>query len=124
MQTQISKTINSYLKNTQTQKTSKFYLKNIADDVSRKKYMLKVLYNTEVSINYGSHTENMILTINDEVRWDNNVIILHNQQNHYKSTVSTKQLIITAPYDSLINVLYNEPNEQTLAAGTGWEAMQ
>ena len=105
-------------------KTIKYYLNNIADDVDPKKYMLKVLYNAEVTINYGSHTENMILTINDEVRWDNNVIILHNQQNHYKSTVSANQLIITAPYDCLIKILYNEPKEQTLAPGSGWEAMQ
>ena len=119
------KTINSYFKNMQSQKTIKFYLNNIAQvDVDCEKYKLKVLYNTEVYINYGSHTENMILTINDEIRWDDNVIVLHNQQNHYKSRVSTNKLIITAPYNSLIKELYNEPKEQTLAAGSGWEAMQ
>jgi len=118
-------TFNSCFKNIQSQKTIKFYVNNIAQlDVDSKKYKLKVLYNTNVSINYGSHTENMILTINDEIRWDNNVIILHNKQNHYKSTVLANQLIITAPYDCLVKILYNEPKKQTFAHGTGWEAMQ
>ena len=73
-----------------------------------------------VLINYGGKTEIVTLVKNDEIRWNDNVIILQNNMNHYRHTVSTKQLIITCKNDSLKKIPYISPTNEVSFCGHGW----
>jgi hypothetical protein len=102
-----------------TNKESKFY----NEDNFKEDYKFKVIFDCDVIINYGNRKEKIKLIKEDEIHWDDNVIILHNKMNHYKSTVSKNELIIKAPSLSLLKIIYEKPKEEKLAPGSGWEAM-
>jgi len=91
--------------------------------VSKEKYKLKTLIDTNALINYGNYTQEILLKTNDEIIWDTNVIICSNNINFYKGVVSGKKLIITTKTDTLVKLEYVCLHEKKLAPGSGWEAM-
>ena len=101
-----------------TNKESKFY----NEDNFKEDYKFKVVFDCNAVIEYGNKREKIKLIKDDEIYWDDNVIILHNKMKHYKSTVTKDHLIIRAPPLSLLKIIY-EKLEQKLAPGSGWEAM-
>jgi hypothetical protein len=102
-----------------TNKESKFYNEhNFKED-----YKFKVVFDCDVIIDYGNRKEKIKLIKEDETHWDDNVIILHNKMNHYRSTVSKNELLIKAPSLSLLKIIYEKPKEEKIAPGSGWEAM-
>jgi hypothetical protein len=103
-----------------TSKESKFYNK----DNFKEDYKFKVVFDCNAVIEYGNKGEKIKLIKEDEIHWDDNVIILHNKMNHYRSTVSKNELIIKAPPLSLLKIIYEKPKEEKLAPGSGWEAMK
>lgn len=102
-----------------TNKESKFY----NEDNFKEDYKFKVVFDCDVIINYGNRKEKIKLIKDDEIHWDDNVIILHNKMNHYRSNVSKNELIIKAPSLSLLKIIYEKPKEEKIAPGSGWEAM-
>lgn len=102
-----------------TNKKSKFY----NEDNFKEDYKFKVVFDCDVIIDYGNKKEKIKLIKDDEIYWDDNVIILHNKMNHYRSTVSKNELIIKAPSLSLLKIIYEKPKEEKIAPGSGWEAM-
>lgn len=102
-----------------TSKESKFY----NEDNFKEHYKFKVVFDCNAVIEYGNKREKIKLIKEDEIHWDDNVIILHNKMNHYRSTVSKNELIIKAPPLSLLKIIYEKPKEEKLAPGSGWEAM-
>lgn len=103
-----------------TNKESKFY----NEDNFKEDYKFKVVFDCDVIINYGNRKEKIKLIKDDEIHWDDNVIILHNKMNHYRSNVSKNELIIKAPSLSLLKIIYEKPKEEKIAPGSGWEAMK
>ena len=102
-----------------TSKESKFY----NEDNFKEDYKFKVVFHCNAIIEYENKREKINLLKDDEIHWDNNVIILHNKMNHYKSTVSKNELIIKAPPLSLLKIIYEKLEEEKIAPGSGWEAM-
>ena len=102
-----------------TSKESKFY----NEDNFKEDYKFKVVFDCNAVIEYGNKREKIKLIKEDEIHWDDNVIILHNKMNHYRSNVSKNELIIKAPPLSLLKIIYEKPKEEKLAPGSGWEAM-
>jgi hypothetical protein len=102
-----------------TNKKSKFY----NEDNFKEDYKFKVVFDCHVIIDYGNRKEKIKLIKDDEIHWDDNVIILHNKMNHYKSTVSKNELIIKGPSLSLLKIIYEKPKEEKIAPGSGWKAM-
>jgi hypothetical protein len=102
-----------------TNKESKFY----NEDNFKEDYKFKVIFDCDAVIYYGNIKEKIKLIKDDEIHWDNNVIILHNKMNHYRSTVSKDHLIIKAPSLSLLKIIYEKPKEEKIAPGSGWEAI-
>lgn len=94
----------------------KYYLENISNDTSCN-YQLIALKNTNIIINYGNKKEECYLNIDDTIRWDNNVIIYTKKDNlcHYKSRVSTKELIVYCEKDYLKKIDYIIPLNTILA---------
>tara|TARA_B110000014_G_C19887863_1_gene459452 strand:- start:227 stop:541 length:315 start_codon:yes stop_codon:yes gene_type:complete len=93
-----------------------YYLENISNDTLCK-YQLIALQHTNIIINYGSKKEEFYLNINDTIRWDNNVIIYTKKENlcHYKSIVSSKELIVSCKKDYLKKIDYIIPLNTKLA---------
>lgn len=102
-----------------TNKESKFY----NEDNFKEDYKFKVVFDCDVIIDYGNKKEKIKLIKDDEIYWDDNVIILHNKMNHYRSNVSKDHLIIKAPSLSLLKIIYEKPKEEKIAPGSGWEAI-
>jgi hypothetical protein len=102
-----------------TNKESKFY----NEDNFKEDYKFKVVFDCDVIIDYGNKKEKIKLIKDDEIYWDDNVIILHNKMNHYRSNVSKNELIIKAQSLSLLKIIYEKPKEEKIAPGSGWEAM-
>lgn len=102
-----------------TNKKSKFY----NEDNFKEDYKFKVVFDCNAIIEYGNKREKIKLIKDDEIYWDDNVIILHNKMNHYRSTVSKNELIIKAQSLSLLKIIYEKPKEEKIAPGSGWEAM-
>ena len=94
-----------------TSKESKFY----NEDNFKEDYKFKVVFDCNAVIEYGNKREKIKLVKDDKIHWDNNVIILHNKMNHYKSTVSKNELIIKAPPLSLLKIIYEKPKEEKLS---------
>ncbi len=101
-----------------TNKESKFY----NEDNFKEDYKFKVVFDCNAVIEYGNKREKIKLIKDDEIYWDDNVIILHNKMKHYKSTGTKDHLITKPPPLSLLKIIY-EKLEQKLAPGSGWEAM-
>ncbi len=99
----------------------KYALHNLSND-SEEKCKLIAIMDCEVIINYGSKIEKVKIVKNNEIRWNNNVIILSDNKDHYKSTVSTDQLIVTSKTDSLKKIPYIPPENEVVFCG-GWYDM-
>jgi len=98
-----------------------YILHNLSNN-SNEKCKLIAIMDCDIIVNYGNITEEINLVKNDEIRWDNNVIILKNNMNHYKSTVSTEKLIITSKIDGLKKIQYITPKNEIVFCG-GWYDM-
>ena len=100
-----------------------YYLENIAS--SQSEYPLTVLRvnttPTRVFINYGDKMDEYTLNQGAEIRWSNNVIIKIDGEDHYKSVVTCKKLVILSEINTLSVIPYIPPQNVTLAAGSVWE---
>jgi len=97
-----------------------YYLNNI-NSHEEEKSKLVALDTTKVIINYGDKIDEMILNPDDEIYWDDNVIIYTGKLNHYKSKVTGKKLVVISENKPLKRVDYIAPENIKLAPGSGWE---
>ena len=103
--------------------TYKYILHNWADE-SAEKFKLKVIKPCDITIYYGDKNEIVHLVENDKIWWDTNVIISHENNNLYKSTVSTKQLTICSENDSLEKIPYiSTQKTQCFTGSHNWDAI-
>lgn len=93
-----------------------YYLENISNNEASKCQLI-ALKDTNIIINYGNKREECYLNIDDTIRWDNNVIIYAKKDNlcHYKSIVSSKELIVSCEKDNLNKIDYIIPLNIKLA---------
>lgn len=93
-----------------------YYLENISNSEASKCQLI-ALKDTNIIINYGNKKEKFYLNIDDTIRWDNNVIIYTkiNNLNHYKSIVSSKELIVSCEKNYLKKIDYIIPLNIKLA---------
>lgn len=97
-----------------------YYLNNI-NGHEEEKSKLVALETTKVIINYGHKIDEIILNPDDEIHWDDNVIIYTGKLNHYKSKVTGKKLVVISENKPLKKVDYIAPENVKLAPGSGWE---
>ena len=83
-----------------------YYLNNINGE--RDKYKLVVVEMTKVLINYGDKMDQFVLN-QDEIWWQDNVIIHSNKINHYKSKVTGEKLVVISENKSLKRIEYIPP---------------
>ena len=99
----------------------KYALHNLSNE-SEEKCKLIAIMDCEVLIDYGDKIEKVKLFENNEIRWNNNVVILNNNKDYYKSTVSAEQLIVISKTDSLKKIPYITPENEIVFCG-GWYDM-
>ena len=93
-------------------------------EYSKDNYKYEVLNNCIGLFNFGYKREKIELLKNDEIIWEDNIVILRNNLKMYKSKVSGDDFTIEAASDFLLKKNYEKPKEIVIAHGTGYEAMQ
>lgn len=100
-----------------------YFLQNMSEpNNNNDENILKVLHTpTKVFINYGETIGEFDLSQGDTIRWNNNVIIKIDNQDHYKSRVSTSILIVIAHDHMLDQSTYIEPINLKMSPSNVWE---